>query len=75
MEKVKSIKVQPYQVCELSVIYKISYPTMKKWLDSIEKSLGGRIGRYYSVKQVKMIFDHFGIPFNYVFSAEDRINF
>ncbi len=75
METVKSIKVQPYQVSELSVIYNISYPTMKKWIDSIENNIGARIGRYYSVAQVEKIFRHFGVPFNYEFSAEDRINF
>jgi hypothetical protein len=75
MNATKSILVRPYLTSELSVLYKVSYPTMRKWLDSIEDRVGNRIGKYYSVKQVGKIFDHFGVPFNYEFSSENKVNF
>ena len=75
MNRLKEIEVRPYMVNELSRLYAISDPTMRKWIQAINDKIGVRIGRYYSAKQVKEIFDHFGVPFTMEFSSTDKLNF
>ena len=69
MKNDSSIMVRPYLIKELSNIYGISHPTFKKWMKSIEHDIGTKVGLYYSVRQVEIIFMSFGIPYK----IEDRI--
>ena len=57
------IMVRPYMLSELTNIYNISPKTIRNWLKRIEHELGERHGRYYSAKQVEIIFKNFGIPY------------
>ncbi len=47
---------------ELSRIYGVDFRTFKKWIVPFQESVGIRNGRYYSVAQVRKIFDFLGTP-------------
>jgi uncharacterized protein YjcR len=55
-------KVQPYTMTELASLYGISPKTLKTWLEPHEHLIGERRGRYYNIKQVRIIFDCLGLP-------------
>lgn len=57
-----TIEVKPYLTNELAKIYQVSDKTLKKWLKVLEEKLGTRMGRYYTAKQVEIIFNELGIP-------------
>ena len=57
------IMIQPYMMCELCDIYNVSDKTLRNWLNRIKSELGERYGRYYSAKQVEIIFKNFGVPY------------
>lgn len=58
----KLIELRPYNVKELAVIYGVDRRTMTSWLKAHESAIGPKLGRYYSVLQVKIIFQRLGIP-------------
>lgn len=47
---------------ELSRIYGVDFRTFKKWIVPFQDKIGLRIGRFYTVLQVKIIFDSLGTP-------------
>ena len=69
------IRVRPYMPNELASIYTVSGPTMTNWIKSIKEKVGVRLGQYYSVRQVEIIFEHFGVPHNIELSDTDKLNF
>ena len=54
--------MQPYTMTELASLYGISPKTLKTWLEPHEHLIGERRGRYYNIKQVRIIFDCLGLP-------------
>jgi hypothetical protein len=56
--------IQPYSLKELSGMYNVSKNTFKKWIEPIAPQLGERIGYYYTIHQVKIIFRYLGVPRN-----------
>lgn len=52
--------VKPYNTKELANLYGISRDTMKKWIDRINDL--GVHGNYFTINQVKRIFEHLGTP-------------
>lgn len=56
-------RVKPYSLQELCYLYEICDKTMKKWMAPFAPELGARIGRYYSVVQVEVIFSKLGVPY------------
>ena len=58
----KSIEIKPYMPNELARFYQVSHPTFNKWVKGISEKLGKRNGQYFSVKQVEIIFEEFGMP-------------
>lgn len=56
------VEIKPYLTGELARFYQVSKPTLRKWLKRIEEKIGERNGRYYSIKQVEVIFQEFGLP-------------
>jgi hypothetical protein len=56
------IWLRPYSFQELANIYGVGVKTLKKWLLPFENDIGVRQGRYYTVAQVKVIFDKLGLP-------------
>jgi hypothetical protein len=61
-DRVFFIPIKPYMLCELAALYGTSRVTMRKWLKKIEKETGKREGRFYSIPQVKIIFDILDTP-------------
>lgn len=55
-------EIRPYSIKELAGIYNVCNKTMKKWINPFSELIGEKNGRYYSVVQVKIIFDKLGVP-------------
>lgn len=52
---------KPRTIGELANYYSVSYPTFKRWLSCPTLSgIKPEVGRYFSVKQVKIIINHLG---------------
>ena len=59
------VEIKSYSIGELSKLYEMSVKTMNRWLKPHNDIIGKREGRYYTVKQVKQIFDLIGLPKDY----------
>lgn len=55
-------EIRPYSTKDLSGIYGVCDKTFKKWLKPFVALVGEKNGRYYTVAQVKVIFDKLGVP-------------
>lgn len=64
MEKIINIRVKPYNQKELAFLYEVSPRTVKKWIKPFEQELGGKMGQIYTAKQVEIIFDKLGFPYD-----------
>ena len=66
MQKTTSIQVpietKPYMVGELAKLYQVSEKTFRCWITVFSDRLGQRIGRYYNIKQVELMFQELGTP-------------
>jgi hypothetical protein len=60
------IELQPCCLKDLAVMYKVNRRTIKQWLEPFESEIGEKNGRFYTIKQVKIIFDKIGNPVSYV---------
>ena len=58
----KTVAIKVYSIGELAALYEISVRTMNRWLKPHQEKIGKREGRFYSVKQVSIIFDQLGLP-------------
>jgi len=62
-EQINLVEVKPYSTKELAALYGIGKDAMKTWLDKVrEKILDEQLGRHWNIRQVKIIFEHFGHP-------------
>lgn len=61
-----TIKLKPYTVLELAKLYSVSDRTMKKWIKPFEKEVGKKIGYFYTIAQVKIIFEKLGMPGDFI---------
>ncbi|HYG53119.1 MAG TPA: hypothetical protein VD905_19605 [Flavobacteriales bacterium] len=57
-----TIALKPYSTQELADLYGISVHTFKKWIAPFKESLGKKIGWYWSIPQVKIIFQKLDLP-------------
>jgi hypothetical protein len=55
-------KIRPYKHNELTDLYGVSWKTLKRWLEPYKDAIGPRVGHYYSVNQVRIIFNRLGNP-------------
>ena len=58
----KNIPVKHYTRKELAKIYGVCDRTFKKWLAPFDAEIGERNGRFYSVAQVRIIFQKLELP-------------
>lgn len=58
------VLLKPYSSQELSDLYGVNIKTFKKWMLPFETTVGEKIGRYYTVAQVGIIFEKLGVPGN-----------
>lgn len=56
------IPLRHYTMKELASMYGISKNTLRKWLKPLQESIGERIGNYFSIPQVKIIFAALQLP-------------
>ena len=61
----KTVEVRAYSIGELAILYGISARTMNRWLKPHMEIVGKRQGRFYTVKQVELIFEQLGLPKDY----------
>ncbi|HEX7904901.1 MAG TPA: hypothetical protein VF487_13575 [Chitinophagaceae bacterium] len=54
--------IRPFSKKELTGMYKVSQKTMTRWLRPHLQKIGKREGRYYTVKQISLIFELLGPP-------------
>lgn len=59
---IPQIQLKAYSKKEVAELYKISGKSLKTWLEPFQQELGPRVGRFYSPRQMKIIFEHLGIP-------------
>lgn len=57
-----STQIKPHTILELAKLYGVSDRTMKKWLKPFEPEIGNKIGYFYTIAQVKIIFEKLGTP-------------
>lgn len=60
------LEIKPYTTQELSVLYNMSSRTFRRNIAGIKEKLGKRIGHFYNVKQVEMIMEHMGRPYELI---------
>lgn len=58
----KKIDIRPMTPKELAKVYRVSVRTFRSWLVPFREELGDRIGHFYSVIQVTLIYKKLGIP-------------
>jgi len=56
------IHLKVYSLTELARLYGVSCRTLKKWLEPFEAEIGQRRGRFYTITQVKIIFEKLSFP-------------
>ena len=56
------IEVKRYKLIELAAIYKVNRKTFRGWVNKFKVELGPREGHYYSIAQVKLIFQKLELP-------------
>jgi hypothetical protein len=58
------MNVRPYSYKELITLYGVSQRTFKTWLTPFMHEIGEKHGRYFTVKQIEVIFAKLGFPKN-----------
>lgn len=57
-----TIQLKAYSTGELAKLYGVSWRTLKKWIAPFEAEIGERRGRFYTITQVRIIFDKLSLP-------------
>jgi hypothetical protein len=60
--KNNAVGLRPYTKTDLSELYGMSIRSFYTLLKPYEEELGPKLGRYYSIKQVEIIFENLGLP-------------
>lgn len=58
----EKVPLQPYTTEELAVLYGITARTFLKWLHPFKEQIGEKVGWFYNIKQVELIFEKVGWP-------------
>jgi hypothetical protein len=70
MEQLKTVstvkKLKFYTKRELAIMYETSPKTFTRWIKPHAELIGDKNGRYYTITQVKTIFQVLGLPSNIV---------
>lgn len=54
--------LQPYTTEEMASLYNITTKTFLKWIEPFVNDIGEKIGWYFNVRQVEVIFEKIGRP-------------
>lgn len=58
----KPFELRPYNKKELMALLEVSEHVINRWLQALQPELGKQLGKLYSVRQVKMIIEAYGVP-------------
>lgn len=58
----KPFELRPYSKKELMELFEVKDRVLTKWLNALQPELGKQLGRLYSVRQVKLIIERYGVP-------------
>ena len=61
-KKLKSLQLKPCGTKELARLYDVKPRIIRVWLEPFISLIGERNGRYYTIKQVAIIFEKLGEP-------------
>lgn len=56
------IALKPYSTTELAKIYSVSNKTFLRWIKPFSEAIGPKNGRYFSIPQVRIIFEKLELP-------------
>lgn len=56
------LEVRAYTTKELSELYRIGERTFNKWIEPFSQEIGTKVGHYYNINQVEIIFKRLGTP-------------
>lgn len=62
IQEYQVIEIKRYKLIELAAIYKVNRKTFRGWVNKFKAELGVREGHYYSIAQVKLIFQKLELP-------------
>lgn len=62
-EITNEIVIRAYTLSQLARYYSVDRKTFRKWLKPFHHLIGERVGNYYNVKQVQIIFECIEPPF------------
>jgi hypothetical protein len=65
LQQQNHISIKFYTLKELAEIYKVCIPTFKRMIAPYEGLIGKHKGRYYTITQVKLIFQYVDLPSTY----------
>ena len=54
--------IKAYKCAQLCQMYEVSKKTFIKWIKPFEDAIGPRYGHYFTIAQVRIIFDKLGFP-------------
>jgi len=57
-----TVPTQPYTTDEIAMLYGITAKTFLKWTEPFKNEIGQKIGWYFNVRQVNIIFEKLGRP-------------
>lgn len=60
----KQIPLKPYTLKQLAEIFGVSVKTMQRWKKPFEEELGKKLGKYYTIPQVRIFFENLNFPEN-----------
>jgi len=58
----KFIPLKAYSPGEIAKIYEVDIRTLHRWMEPFKEEIGKRLGRYYTITQVKQIFQKLSVP-------------
>lgn len=57
-----TVPIKPYTHKQLAALYGVSWPTLVKWMLPYHGQIGTKVGHFYTIKQVEIIFTLVGRP-------------
>ena len=62
MNTTSETTVRAYSITELAALYDITPKTFRTWLKPYAEEIGEKQGRYFTILQVRIIFEKLGMP-------------
>lgn len=58
----KEIRIKAYTMQELAQLYQVNDRTIRRWLKPFRQEIGKREGHFFTLKQIRIIFEKIGEP-------------